>query len=420
MNRTDAENADPKGYSILSPQNWPFSLECLPPPVYLVGGAVRDALLDRRKEYLDLDFVLPTDAVKTARQIASHYQAGFVLLDPDRQIARVVFKNATADFAQQEGDALETDLQRRDFTVNAIAYNPHTRSWIDPLQGRADLQAGLLRMVKASNLEDDPLRLLRAYRQAAQLDLAIEPQTQAAIRQLSSLLGSVAAERVQVEINYLLNCPQGTPWLTAAITDGLLSDWFDRPDRLSAIDRAAILLAETWPSLGIELAGNLGGNLKISLLGVAKLASLLRPPLERAEEWLWRLKYSRAEVKAVTTALKSICSISSESLTIREQFFLFRQAGEVFPAVAVLAIANGMDIEEIAPLINRYLDLSDRVAHPVPIVTGDDLMKAFNLPPGRKVGQLLIDLQLAQAEGQISTLAEALAYVDRILDRLSD
>lgn len=163
--------------SVLSPETWPFSLEWLPQPTYLVGGAVRDALLSRRSEYVDLDFVLPDRAVKIARAIAKHYQAGFVLLDAERQIARVVFKHATVDFAQQEGSTLETDLRRRDFTVNAIAYNPHNGEIIDPLQGCADLQQGVLRMVSAKNLQEDPLRLLRAYRQAAQLSFVIEPDT---------------------------------------------------------------------------------------------------------------------------------------------------------------------------------------------------------------------------------------------------
>jgi tRNA nucleotidyltransferase (CCA-adding enzyme) len=75
-----------------------------------VGGNVRDALLGRRAEYLDLDFVMPQGAVKTARAIANHHKAGFVLLDAERQIARVVFEHATVDFAQQVGESLETDL----------------------------------------------------------------------------------------------------------------------------------------------------------------------------------------------------------------------------------------------------------------------------------------------------------------------
>ena len=64
----------------LSPETWPFDLELLTPPVYLVGGAVRDALLGRRSHYFDLDFVMLTRAVKTARKIADRTKGGFVLL----------------------------------------------------------------------------------------------------------------------------------------------------------------------------------------------------------------------------------------------------------------------------------------------------------------------------------------------------
>ena len=202
--------------SALSPQNLPFSLELLPQPAYLVGGAVRDALLGRTREYLDLDFVIANDAVQTARKIAREYKAGFVLLDAERQIARVVFPQATVDFAQQEG-AIETDLRRRDFTVNAIAYNPYNNEIIDPLNGYADLQLKVMRMVAPANLQDDPLRLLRAYRQAAQLSFVIEPTTKSTIRQLAPLISEVAAERVLTELRYLLKTPQGTPLLIAAV-----------------------------------------------------------------------------------------------------------------------------------------------------------------------------------------------------------
>ena len=77
----------------------PFSLDLLPPSAYLVGGAVRDALLNRKGAYLDLDFVLPQQAVETARKIALQHQGGFVILDEQRQIARVVFPEGTVDFA---------------------------------------------------------------------------------------------------------------------------------------------------------------------------------------------------------------------------------------------------------------------------------------------------------------------------------
>lgn len=406
--------------SLVSPENWPFSLEWLPQSAYLVGGAVRDALLKRSCEYLDLDFVLPENAVKTARAIAHHYKAGFVLLDAERQIARVVFQQATADFAQQEGISLETDLRRRDFTVNAIAYNLHTGELFDPLQGCADLQQRLLKMVSPQNLQDDPLRLLRAYRQAAQLGFTIDADTLLVIRQLAPQLSQVAAERVRVELGYLLSNSIGTPWLIAARNANLLATWLDSatPEqltKLAAIDSAAIILSETWPNLGME--AQVVRALKTTWLGIAKLTCLVAPDPELAEAELIQLTYSRAEIKAVTTALKLLAQLKLKvEMSLPEQYFFFRTAGAVFPSVAVLAVADGIGVDAIAPLINRYLTPEDPVAHPTSLVSGKELMKALQLPSSPLIGELLSAIALAKIERKISTPAEALQLASQLLN----
>lgn len=417
--------------SALSPQNWPFSLEWLPPSACLVGGAVRDALLLRRAEYLDLDFVVPTDAVQKARSLANQYKAGFVVLDAQRQIARVVFKDATVDLAQQEGDSLETDLQRRDFTINAIAYNPRTDELIDPLQGIVDCRAGVIRMVSQSNLEDDPLRLLRAYRQAAQLGFRIEPETQAVIRQLAPLLGQVAAERVQVELGYLLKSPQGTPWLTTAWEDNLLQAWF--PDataqglaQLATVDNSARVLEETWHELGMEMRSPFGS--KSALLSLARLACLLPAVPEAAESQLMRLKYSRAEIRAVVTTLKHLPQLLSHvtsPMSLREQYFFFQDVGSVFPILAVLAMTSRISVDAvsqaipeglIAPIINHYLNPDDQVAHPTQLVTGKDLMQALHLPASPQIGKLLTEIQIARIEEKISSCEDALEFAAQLVE----
>jgi tRNA nucleotidyltransferase (CCA-adding enzyme) len=408
-------------YSRPLSSDWPFDLEWLPQPVYLVGGAVRDALLGRRSEYLDLDFVLPSDAVKTARAIALRCQAGFVLLDAERQIARVVFPQATVDFAQQEGSSLETDLRRRDFTVNAIAYNPHTKELFDPLQGYIDLQQRLLKMVQAANLQDDPLRLLRAYRQAAQLNFVIEPETHSVIRTLAPQLEQVAAERVRVELGYLLSSSQGTPWIRAAWEDGLLAPWFNMAQwvELAAVDAAAAALIQTWPTLGVELAQFIRDTVKTSWLAIARLSCLVAPEPDVAEAQLMQLTYSRAEIRGVTTALKLLPQLQltkPDQMSVRSQYFLFRTAGNVFPTLAVLAVAMGTPMAAIAPLINRYLTPGDPVAHPTPLVSGRDLMQALHLSAGPQIGKLLTEVAIAQVEGQISTTAEALELAAQLID----
>lgn len=413
--------------SALLPQTYPFSLEWLPPAAYLVGGNVRDALLGRQADYLDLDFVLPSGAVAVARAIANHYHAGFVLLDAERQIARVVFDRATVDFAQQVGPTLEEDLHRRDFTVNAIAYSPHTDEVIDPLQGYADLKQHLIRMIAPENLKEDPLRLLRAYRQAAQLDFVLEPDTARAIQQLAPLLNDIAPERVQAELNYLLSTAQGTPLLIRAWQDGLLSGWLPHATlegllQIAKIDDATRQLEHRWPEFGLVLSGWLKDQHKRSGTGrswlkIAKLANLTSSRGTEAEPDLWRLKYSRAEVQSVLTVLRCLphlCAVTQSDTDRKTQYHFFLMAGATFPALAVLAIAQGVSLEAIAPLMDRFLTPNDPIAHPQPLLTGRDLMMELGLRAGPQIGQLLERLQLAQAEGVVTTPEEALAFAQAI------
>ncbi|MDY6938192.1 MAG: CCA tRNA nucleotidyltransferase [Cyanobacteriota bacterium] len=408
--------------SALSPQTWPFSLEWLPPSAYLVGGAVRDALLDRASDYLDLDFVLPEKAVDTARELARQYRAGFVLLDPQRQIARVVFEVGTADFAQQEGETLEKDLYRRDFTTNAIAYNPHRETFFDPLGGRGDLQRHWLRMVAPENLKDDPLRLLRAYRQAAQLGFTLEPETEKAICQFAPLLGRVAAERVNSECGYLLGTAKGTPWLVRAWKDGLLSVWFPSANaegiaRLSQVDRAVKTAIALGPDLAPLLHREIRSTLRTTQIAIAKLATLVATDPQSAEKELLRLKYSRPEIRGVVSLLSVWNQANStetiEALSIRELFFWFKGIGDLFPAFAVFALASGIAADAIAPLVDRYLDPNDPVAHPKPLLSGKDLMRSLDIPKGPQIGRLLTAIQIARAEGKIATPCEAIAFCQR-------
>lgn len=416
--------------SRLAPETWPFSLEWLPQPAYMVGGAVRDAILGKKREYLDLDFIIPSDAVKVARKIAHHYQAGFVLLDKERKIARVVFPQATADFAQQEGDSLETDLHRRDFTVNAIAYNPHTQEIIDPLQGCADIELKVLRMISPANLQDDPLRLMRGYRQAAQLGFTIEPATQAAIRTLASYITQVAAERVRVEIGYLLANSQGTPKITDAWEDGILAAFFQNATRdsfikLAAVDQAATLLTETWPLLGQELQEYVRDTVKTTWLSIAKLACLVHQNPEVAETELQQLTYSRAEIRGVTTTLRLFSQLKVTNMSLREQYSLFQEAGAVFITTALFALANDISVEAMsgdkqlqvyAPLISRYLNPDDLVAHPTPLLSGKELILALKIPASPLVGRLLSEIAVAQVEGRIGTFEEAIAFARGLVE----
>lgn len=410
--------------SYLLADSLPFSLAWLPPTACLVGGAVRDALLNCSRNYLDLDFVLPDLAVETARTVANYYHAGFVILDQKRKIARVVFEQGTVDFAQQEGNSLETDLKRRDFTINAIAYNLHEQKLIDPLHGLQDLKQGLLRMVSPKNLKDDPLRLLRAYRQSSQLDFTIEYETRETIRQLAPLIRLVAVERVQNELNYLLSNIRGSENLIKAAKDGLFTPWFkqiteEKLQQLIKIDQVFIFLRKKLSKKKFYQFFNYDSDdFQYYPLTVqrAKLASLLSSAPDKAELELVNLKYSRTDIRLITKTLKFLPLLQKDqgNMSLKELYFFFLKVVEVFPVLVLLTLAKQIDFQTIFPLIDRYLDPKDQVVYPCPLVTGHDLIKQLNLKPSPKIGKLLTEIQLARIEGKISTVEEALELARRV------
>lgn len=384
----------------------PFSLDWISPETYLVGGAVRDALLCRKKDYLDLDFVIPEFAIETARKIANHYHAGFVVLDQERQIARIVFPQGTVDFAQQEGNNLEKDLQRRDFTINAIAYNFHTQTLIDPLNGIEDLKRSLIKMVSPTNLEDDPLRLLRAYRQAAQLDFKIDRETRSTICHLAPLVRQVAAERVQSEFNYLLRNALGNYWLAVAWQDQVLQAWLknitpERLKKLSQIEFSAKLLEQKL-SQPFQFTSE--------MILTVKLTCLVSHVPEEAEQELSQLKYSRNDIRTITTLLRNFSQLKNSFLdqSLRNQYFLFQSTKNLFPYLALFSLVYQINLDWIIQLMNRYLEPIDPIAHPKPLVKGNDLIQSLKIPPSPKIGQLLTELQIAQIEGKISNSDEAI------------
>ena len=390
----------------------PFDVEFLPHASCLVGGAVRDAFLGRKGNYLDLDFVVPENSIAIAKQIARHYHGGFVVLDAARQIARVVFPQATLDFALQEGDCLETDLRRRDFTINAIAYDVRQHQVIDPLGGIRDLERKIIRMVSPGNLQDDPLRLLRGYRQAAQLDFKIDPATRKTIQSLAELLSKIAAERVQTELNYLLACSLGNTWLKCAWEDGLIGLWFEGVDaatitELEAVEAAGRFLTATYPNFGDRCN---------QWLALAKLATLVAAKIPTAERELERLKYSRSQIRAVLGTIKHLQQLqkTTNSLSLREQYFFFLEAKKILPIIAVKAIAQGIPQAKIMPLVTRYCQPNDPVAYPKSLVTGNDLIRELQIKPSPIVGKLLTEIQIAYIEGKITNSEEALEFAKHL------
>ncbi len=176
-------------------------------PVYLVGGAVRDALLGRPSK--DLDFVVPRQAIRLAFQVADALGLPAYVLDRERDTGRVVLPEGgvTLDFARFRGSDLEADLRDRDFTVNALALPATaqtTAALIDPCGGMADLQAGQLRLTHPNALQQDPVRALRAVRLSLSLGFTLLPETAMTVSAAASLLPQTSIERVRDELIKLL------------------------------------------------------------------------------------------------------------------------------------------------------------------------------------------------------------------------
>jgi tRNA nucleotidyltransferase (CCA-adding enzyme) len=99
----------------------------------------------------------------------------------------------------------------------------------------------------------------------------------------------------------------------------------------------------------------------------------------------------------------------------RSQYHLFQQVGTVFPALFIRALAQGIEMTALRSLMNRFLDPEDVVAHPTPVLSGQDLMQSLNLPPSPQVGRLLSALQVAKAEGLITDRDSAIAFAKTLL-----
>jgi putative nucleotidyltransferase with HDIG domain len=174
--------------------------------IWLVGGAVRDALLERPVH--DWDFAVDRDALGLARAVADALGGAYFPLDVERGAGRVILMDAGAarlelDFAALRGDDLEADLVTRDFTVNALAID-ETGALADLMGGKADLDARRIRATNAHAFQDDPVRLLRAVRMEAELGFEIDPRTGDWIRRDAALLVLPSAERVRDEFVRLL------------------------------------------------------------------------------------------------------------------------------------------------------------------------------------------------------------------------
>ncbi|MFZ6030321.1 MAG: CCA tRNA nucleotidyltransferase [Chloroflexota bacterium] len=217
---------------------------------YAVGGMVRDVLLGRPS--CDWDLAVSGGALRMARRVADRLEGAYFPMDVEHDTARVILhleggRRIHLDFAGLRGGGLDSDLQARDFTVNAMAVDiRQPEALLDPLGGLADLRAKRLRACSATAMRDDPVRVLRGVRQAAALGFQIVSETRAQMRAAVCGLPGISPERQRDELFKILGGPQPTPCLRALEFLGALPYLLPELLLLKGVEQSLPHRADVW------------------------------------------------------------------------------------------------------------------------------------------------------------------------------
>ena len=378
---------------------------------YIVGGAVRDALLGRPT--LDLDVIVKDDPGRTARAIARALGAPVFPLSERHGAWRVASSTGgtpTVDVSPLHGGGVKQDLGRRDFTVNALAVRLSDGALIDAVDGRSALLNRSLIAVSDATFSDDPLRLLRLARFASELGFAVAPKTIELATAAALLVSRSAGERVVVELAHLLaaDARVGLALLDRTGVGAALLPTAPIPltaaasaiERIGA-DRVQSALPEV---LQPELDRQLDETTDVrAALRLAALFAGGRAPAEAAGA----LRLSRAAATLVVRAAQA-----ADRPPPLDPPALLRWLQDARPAgLAAISLAIARD-----PAMADRGALACELARPRRrLVTGDDLRDLLGLTPGPSLGAVLGQIADAQALRQIETREQALELARRLL-----
>jgi tRNA nucleotidyltransferase (CCA-adding enzyme) len=364
--------------------------------LYLVGGTVRDLLLDRVS--MDLDISVQDSTPDPSEQLAG-LLGGEVVSRSEFGTAKLVVGDVELDLVAARREtytspgALPTvstgniaeDLARRDFSINAMAISLHPNEWghlLDPHGGRADLEARVLRVLHDGSFTDDATRILRAVRYMARLGLGLEPTTAGLLRRDLHHMDGISGDRVRNELVRLLEEEAAPQALELASDLGVLA----------AVHPALVV----GPGVQDRLAAATG----TSDIGVLVLLATITYGVEETSvPGLVRRLNMDSEWAQVVRDVASVKSVigtlaSPEIRPSRIHAALRRR----HPA-AIEGSAIGTDETTARANMDRYLaDLR----HVAPLLNGGDIM-ALGLPEGPLVGEVLEALLNAKLDGEIST-----------------
>ena len=409
--------------------------------LYLVGGSVRDLLLERQTT--DIDFALASDAIQFAEAFATSINATCIQLEENPATARVVVKRGgtsqtprlSMDFAQFRAPSLTEDLQLRDLTINAMAIafenmktalnntgQQNAAYVIDPCDGVKDLERGLLQFPSEQVVPADPVRLLRIYRFAAQLDFRISETAIDLVTKYRSLLSNVAMERCRDELMKTFNVRTAHPYLQQMKAAGLLTQvipsiknecifW----DSLENFEKNPIPTAlQAYRSeINEYLQEELGPE--INKRSLIKLSLLLRGNLSGVGAHLRLSRKALLFMKCLfsgSTALKN----SDQRLTQKEIIrFLRTYISDWWGVLLYTAASHPIDPVLFKRVANTYYEHIMPISKQGKLITGDDLIKNFDLKEGEQIGKLLKEIEALQFDGEIRTREEAFAAVAALI-----
>jgi poly(A) polymerase len=417
---------------------------------WVVGGYVRDRLLGRAHQEVDV-VVEDGDALDVAHRFADLAGAPPPVTFERFGTAQVTLPGRLVEFVTARAESyapdsrkpevrratLEEDLRRRDFTINALLMDLDGRVH-DPLGGRSDLERRILRTPAdpEQTFSDDPLRMLRGVRFAAQLDFELAPELPAAMRRMSSRMVPpvISVERVSDEVRRMLVSPR--PKLALELLDetGLLPVVLPEIAACKGVPQAGfhthdvfghtLLTVEgTPPDLPLRVAALFHDVGKPrTAKGDGTFLGHEQVGAEIAKAALERLRFAQKEIEVVTQLVR---------LHLRPVFYrsdwtdgavrrLARDAGPQIERLMLLARADigasAYPEPEKMDALQARLDRvrEERPSRLEPLITGDDIMRARRIGPGPEVGRIKHKLEELVIDGEVAPAREA------VMDYLSE
>jgi poly(A) polymerase len=440
---------------------------------WVVGGALRDELLGR--EVTDIDIAVDGDPEQAARALAAELRAPVFRLSEAFGAWRVVDRRdgRVFDFAPLQGETIEEDLRRRDFSVNAMARPRAVEAGdlIDPLGGRADVEAGVLRVLGPEAYENDPLRPLRLARFAAELGFRPDEETERLTRAAAPRVPEASGERVFAELRRLLLAPGAVEGLALADRLGLvhavlpeLADLHDVEQShyhhkdvyghtLEVLERLIELEAEAEGELRELLDEPLADELtrgealrlgallhdigkpathdvrddgRVTFMGHDRLGEEMVREISRRLRTSERLSRFLQAVTRHHLVLGFL--VHERPLDRRAVYRYLKRTSPVEVEVTLLSCADrlGTRGENAERAIDVHLELARelmpaalewrRHGPPRLPVRGDELAAALGIEPGPELGRLLAELEEAAYAGEISGRDDAIELGRRLRD----